>query len=98
MDLTHWTVVNGVQNPIASLATNVVDVDGVSTAIPAQSPVVGTAQHGFKSRADAPSAVKRDREHVTLTFAEYAVQSPNSDLLSYRQIGHVVLQASRRLH
>ena len=96
-DLKHWTIVNGIQNPIASLAVNVQPVSAVSTTIPAQYPVVGPALDWFQSRVYAPSAIKLDDSHVTIMFAGYAVQSPNSDLLHYRQIGHVVLTASRAL-
>src|SRR5262249_49918960 len=40
-DLKNWTIVNGIQNPVASLLTEVLNVSGASTTIPAQMPVVG---------------------------------------------------------
>lgn len=96
-DLTIWTIVNGIDNPIASLATNVVTEASAPATIPAQQPVVGPALDWFESRVYAPAATILDRNHVTLVFAGYSVQSPNSDLLHYRQIGRVVLTASRPL-
>lgn len=96
-DLKNWTIVNGITNPIASLATNVVTVSGEQTTVPWRYPVVGPALDWFKSRVYAPSVTKLDNQHVTITFAGYSVQSPNSDLFHYRQIGHVVLTASRTL-
>ena len=96
-DLKNWTIVNGIQNPIASLGTNVVTVGGEQTTIPARYPVVGPTLDWFKSRVYSPSVVKLDNQRVTITFAGYSVQSPNADLLHYRQIGHVVLTASRAL-
>ncbi len=96
-DAKAWTVVNGPGNPIASIATNVVPVSATSTTIPAQYPVVGPAPDWFGARVYSPSVVAKDSTHVTVTFAGYAVQSPNYDLLHYRQIGHAVLTASRAL-
>src|SRR5262249_36076651 len=96
-DLMHWTVINGIENPIASLLTEVLPVDGTPSTIPAQQPVVGDALPWFQSRVYAPSITRLDATHVTMTFAGYNVQSPNNDLLSYRTIGHVVLTASRAL-
>jgi hypothetical protein len=96
-DLKHWTIVNGINNPIASIATNVATVGGAPATVPAQQPVVGPTLDWFKSRVYSPSVVKLDDRHVTITFAGYSVQSPNYDLLHYRQIGHVVLTSSRAL-
>jgi hypothetical protein len=96
-DLLHWTIVNGIDHPIAALSPQVVTVNGTFTTVPAQPPVVGDAQPWYRSRVYAPSITKLDATHVTMTFAGYEVQSPNNDLLNYRTIGHVVLNASRAL-
>ncbi len=97
-DLKNWTIVNGITNPIASLVTIVLPgAGGDATAIPWQYPVTGPALDWHQSRTYAPSIVKIDATHVALTFAGYGVQSPNSDLLHYRQIGNVALTASRAL-
>jgi hypothetical protein len=42
-------------------------------------------------------AVQIDSTHLSLTFAGYGVQTPNKDLLNYRQIGNVVLTVSKEL-
>ncbi len=96
-DLMNWTVVNGINNPIASLPPEVLPVNGVQTLIPAQQPVVGPAQPWYLGRVYSPSVTRLDDTHLTMTFAGYEVQSPSDDLLHYRQIGHVVLTASRPL-
>ena len=96
-DLTNWTVINGVGNPIASLVTNVIPATTAGTWIPSQQPVVGPALDWFGARVYAPSLTVKDANHLVMTFAGYAVQSPNTDLLHYRQIGHVVLTASRSI-
>src|SRR5262249_17274257 len=88
-DLKKWTVINGIDNPIASIATNVGTVDGGSRAIPARYPVATPALPWFASRVYAPSVVRLDDQRLAMIFAGYAVQSPNSDLLHYRQIGRV---------
>jgi hypothetical protein len=96
-DLVNWTVVNGLDHPIASLPQQVLTIGGAPRVIPAQQPVLGTALDWFRGRVYAPSITKLDSTHVTLTFAGYGVQSPNNDLRNYRTIGHAVLTASRPL-
>ncbi len=64
-DLTHWNVVNGINNPIASVfpATLSVDANGVPATgagtspvtIPASTPVVGNTLGFFAGRVYAPS-------------------------------------------
>lgn len=93
--LKTWTVINGINNPIASIGTQTVPVNGAPTAIPAQTPVVGPTLDWFKARVYAPSVTRYDDSTVVLTFAGYQVQSPNNDLLHYRQIGCVKLKSSR---
>ena len=95
-DLVNWTVVNGINNPIASIASITVPVDGVVTMIPAETPVVGPTQDWFKARIYSPSVNHFDDRRFTLTFAGYQVQSPAMDLAHYRQIGNVMLKVSRR--
>jgi hypothetical protein len=97
-DKMHWTVYYDVNHPIASIntitATN--QADGKMVTIPAQTPVVPT-QYWFAERLYAPTATRIDATHLSLTFAGYGVQSPNKDLLDYRQIGNVVLTVSPAL-
>jgi hypothetical protein len=96
-DLVHWTVVNGIQNPIASVLQEVLTEGGASVTIPAQQPVVGQALPWFYSRVYSPSVAKLDDAHVTMMFAGYGVQSPDNDLRNYRTVGRVVLNAAQPL-
>jgi hypothetical protein len=64
--------------------------------IPANPPIIPT-QPWFAERLYAPTATQIDSTHLSLTFAGYGVQTPNNDLLEYRQIGNVVLTVSQAL-
>ena len=106
-DLIHWTVVNGINNPIASVfrATVSVNTQGVpatgpgtsSVTIPAHTPVVGDTQGFFAGRVYAPSATKFDDRDVTVIFAGYHTQKPKNGLGDYRTIGRVSLHSSQHL-
>jgi hypothetical protein len=65
--------------------------------VPATTPVVGNAKSWFSGRVYAPQVTLNGDNTITLTFSGYGVQSPNTDLLNYRQIGNVTIQASRVL-
>jgi len=54
-------------------------------------------QSWFAQRLYAPTGVQIDATHLSLTFAGYGVQTPNKDLLNYRQIGNVVLTLNMAL-
>ena len=97
-DKMHWTVYNDINHPIASIntITTANQAGGQSVTVPASAPIVAT-QPWFAQRLYAPSAVQIDSTHLSMTFAGYGVQTPNSDLLNYRQIGNVVLTVSRPL-
>ncbi len=96
-DKIHWTVFNDINHPIASINTITITPDaGAPFTIPATPPVVAT-EYWFAERLYAPSATRIDATHLSLTFAGYGVQSPNADLLDYRQIGNVVLTVSKSL-
>ena len=97
-DLMHWTVWNDVDHPIASIntITTVNQSDGTTVTIPSTAPIVPT-QAWFAQRLYAPTAVQVDPTHLSLTFAGYGVQTPNTDLLDYRQIGNVVVTVSKAL-
>lgn len=64
--------------------------------IPANAPIIPT-QTWFAQRLYAPTAIQIDATHLSVTFAGYGVQTPNTNLLNYRQIGNVVLTASKSL-
>jgi hypothetical protein len=106
-DLIHWTVINGLDNPIASVfpATVSVNAQGVPAigpgtslvTIPANTPVVGDAQGFMAGRVYAPSATKFDDRNITVIFAGYHTQKPKNGLGDYRTIGRVSLHSSQRL-
>jgi hypothetical protein len=97
-DKMHWTVFNDINSPIASIdpLTTANQSDGATITIPAHAPVIPT-QSWFAERLYAPSATRIDPTHLSMTFAGYAVQTPNNDLLAYRQIGNVTLTLSKPL-
>jgi hypothetical protein len=94
-DRMHWTVFNDINHPIASIntITTTNQAGGKTVTIPARSPVFPT-QPWFAERLYAPTATQIDATHLSLTFAGYAVQTPATDLLAYREIGNVVLTVS----
>jgi hypothetical protein len=97
-DMVHWTVYNDINTPIASInpITTTNQATGSTVTIPANPPLVPT-QTWFAERLYAPTATQIDSTHLSLTFAGYGVQTPNNDLLEYRQIGNVVLTVSQPL-
>lgn len=106
-DLIHWTVINGINNPVASVfpATLTVNAQGVPATgagtsqltIPAHAPVVGNTQGFFAGRVYAPSATKFDDRNITVIFAGYHTQKPKNGLGDYRTIGRVSLHSSEHL-
>ena len=97
-DGQNWTVFNGINNPIASInpITTTNQLGGATVTIPASPPIIPT-QPWFAERLYAPTATQIDSTHLSMTFAGYGVQTPNNDLLDYRQIGNVVLTVSKAL-
>jgi hypothetical protein len=97
-DKMHWTVFNDINSPIASIntITHANQAGGASVTIPANAPVIPT-EPWFAQRLYAPTAVRIDATHLGMTFAGYGVQTPNNDLLNYRQIGNVVLTVNQQL-
>jgi hypothetical protein len=97
-DMVNWTVYNDINSPIASInpITTTNQATGLTVTIPANPPLVPT-QTWFAERLYAPTATQIDATHLNLTFAGYGVQTPNNDLLGYRQIGNVVLTVSHPL-
>ena len=97
LNLTSWTVINDINNPIASIGAHTVPVDGVPTVVPANAPVIGPALDEFEARVYSPSAIRLDDYTILLTFGGYHVQNPKDDLLDYRTVEVVKLRASRKL-
>ena len=97
-DMRTWTVYRDINQPIASIntITTTNQADGKAVTIPANAPIVPT-QPWFAQRLYAPTATQIDATHLSMTFAGYAVQTPNNNLLGYRQIGNVVLTVNRAL-
>ncbi len=69
---------------------------GTGRHIPSTPALIPT-QAWFAERLSTPSATRVDATHLSMTFAGYGLQTPNSDLLDYRQLGNVVLTVSKPL-
>lgn len=105
-DLIHWTVVNGINNPIISTSPFTIQVDasgvptssgGTTITVPAQTPVAGKTMGFFSGRVYAPSAVRSGLTDATVIFAGYHTQKPKNGLGDYRTIGRLSLHASQPL-
>jgi hypothetical protein len=100
-DLTNWTVINGINNPIASISTvsGVTDPQsGQTVTIPANAPVIGATQNWYSGRVYAPQAIVTSTGTVSLVFAGYdagfQLGGSSRDLSSYRNIGQVNLSVA----
>ncbi|MGB7848455.1 MAG: hypothetical protein WBL63_22775 [Candidatus Acidiferrum sp.] len=107
-DLLHWTVINGINNPIVSTHsfTLMVDANGVpifppSTAtgktitFPSTTPVAGLTNGFFEGRVYAPSATLDGNHDLTVFFAGYHTPKPKNGLGDYRTIGRLSLHTDR---
>ena len=90
-NLTQWTVINGIDNPIASVAS-VTDPGNSALTIPANTPVIGTTQAWFGGRVYNPNAIWGNPNTINLIFSGYDA-GYSSDLSSYRTIGQVTLSS-----
>lgn len=97
-DLRNWTVINGIQNPIASIKPLTVTVNGSPLTIPANRPVVGNTLGWFDGRIYSPSFVQTGEHDGVLSFAGYHTPRPNDDRGDYRGIGSVRLHSAREIH
>lgn len=100
-DLRNWTVINGLNNPIASIkqitvASNDSSNLGKPINIPANPPVIPT-EDWFLERVYSPSATLLSRHQVSLVFAGYKVKGPSNDYSNYRTISQVNLKSSLEL-
>ena len=96
-DLRNWTVVNGIQNPIASIRPLAVVFNGNPVTVPATSPVVGNTLGWFEGRVYSPSFALSGEHEGVLTFAGYHTPRPNDNRGDYRNIGSVRLHTSRNI-
>jgi hypothetical protein len=90
-NLTNWTVYNGIDNPIASVA-NTTD-SATNATIPLNTPVLGATQIWFTGRVYNPQATWASSNTLNLTFAGYDA-AYSADISNYRTIGHAVLSTS----
>ncbi len=100
-DLRNWQVINGINNPIASIKQITVASNDSSNAntpinIPANDPVIPT-QEWFWQRVYSPSVTLLRGNRVSLVFAGYKVKGPSSDYSNYRTISRTILQSARPL-
>ncbi len=105
-DLTNWTVINGINNPIASIAqvSNVTDPQsGQTVTIPANAPVISQSVAGgvfdwFSGRVYGPQAIVTSPTTVSLIFAGYnagfQLGGKSRDYSNYRNIGQVNLSVA----
>ncbi len=96
-DLTSWTIINGINNPIVSTDSHTLPVDGVPTLIPAETPVAGPTLDAFDARAYSPSVTVFDSHTVTLTFGGYHIYTVKNDRFDYRTVSTLRLTASRAI-
>ena len=109
-DLVHWTVVNGFDNPIATVFPATVYFDPATTTYsitpsgnavklttPTTEPVVGDTQGFFGGRIYAPSGTIDGQDNLTVMFAGYHTAKPKNGLGDYRTIGRVSLHSSQSL-
>jgi hypothetical protein len=108
-DLTNWTTINGINNPIASIAqqTGLTDpqTGATNVTIPANTPVVcqvasctNDTLPWFSGRVYGPQAIVTSTGTVSLIFAGYdagfQVGGKGRDFSNYRNIGQVNLQVT----
>jgi hypothetical protein len=88
----NWSVISGINNPIASVST-VTATDPVTRrtiTIPANQPVVGPAQDWYSGRVYAPRAAPGTTSNSTTA-------AWSNDIGSYRTIGQVQLSTGDRV-
>ena len=96
-DLRNWTVINGIQNPIASTIPLTVNVNGADVTVPANQPVVGNSLGWFNGRIYGPSFVQMGEHDGVMTFTGYHTPRPNDDRGDTRGIGSVRLHSSENI-
>jgi len=104
-DLLHWSVVNGLNNPvlITTPYSIPVDVNGVPAAsgtqvsVPAHPAVGGITSGFFAGRVYAPSATLDGDRDLNVFFAGYHTPKPKNGLGDYRTIGRIRLHSDVRI-
>jgi hypothetical protein len=90
-NLTSWTIYNGIDNPIASVAPTTDPSTGAT--IPLNTPVLGATQPWFTGRVYGPQATWANSSTINLNFSGYDA-TYSADISDYRTIGHAVLSTS----
>jgi hypothetical protein len=96
-DLRNWKVINGIQNPIASIASATVVFNGVTVTVPSTKPVIGNTMGWFEGRTYSPSFTRNGKHAGFLNFAGYHTPRPNDDRSDYRNVGSVRLHTFREI-
>jgi len=96
-DLRNWTVINGIQNPIASTIPLTVTFNGATVTVPANKPIVGNTLGWFDGRIYGPTFVRMGERDGVMTFTGYHTPRPNDDRGDTRGIGSVRLHSSQKI-
>jgi len=109
-NLLDWTVIHGLNNPVASVAPiKVASNDaanlGQTITIPANTPIVGNSSdvvpngdnNWFAERIYAPNAIRLNSKQIALIFAGYNTKGPSSNYSNYRTISKVILNSAQPL-
>lgn len=105
-DLLHWSVVNGLDNPLLITTPYTISVDanglpvsgttaGTPLSVPAKAAVGGTTTGFFAGRVYAPSATRAGEDDLNVFFAGYHTPKPKNGLGDYRTIGRLSLHADQ---
>ena len=106
VDLLHWTVVNGLNNPILITSPYTIAVDGnglptsaggTNITVPSHAAVGGVTGGFFAGRVYAPSATLSGDNNLTVFFAGYHTPKPKNGLGDYRTIGRIRLHSDRQI-
>ena len=101
-DLLHWTVVNGLNNPVLITTPYQITVDanglpsssGTTISVPASQAIGGITSGFFAGRVYAPSATLNGTLDLNVFFAGYHTPKPKNGLGDYRTIGRISLHSS----
>lgn len=109
-DLLHWTIMNGINNPLVSTSTFTITVDsnglpifppstatGTAITVPSTTAVAGSPMGWYWGRVYAPSAALDGHHDLTVIFAGYHTPKPKNGLGDYRTIGRVSLHTNANI-
>ncbi len=109
-DLLHWTVLNGLNDPVLITTPYTIAVDaqglpilppstasGTTITVPTQPAIGGVTIGFFAGRVYAPSATLSSDHELTVFFAGYHTPKPKNGLGDYRTIGRIRLHSDVEL-